>query len=84
MNGAIHNHWSAVKNELLRTGVISRVSRNPEAPMTQIGNSTSGFSWPGKDPGFSIDFQFDQISYDYGKTVGWESKRRVGISHRSF
>jgi len=73
MNGAIHNHWSAVKNELLRTGAISGITESGSS-MTQIGNSTSGFSWPGKDPGFSIDFQFDQISFDYGNTVGWEIK----------
>lgn len=73
MNGAIHGHWSAVKNELLRTGAISDITESGSS-MTQIGNSTSGFSWPGKDPGFSIDFQFDPVSYDYGKRVGWEMK----------
>jgi putative ABC transport system permease protein len=63
MNGAIHTHWSSVKNELVRTGAISGITESGSS-MTQPGNSTSGFSWPGKDPGFSIDFQFDQISFD--------------------
>jgi putative ABC transport system permease protein len=62
-----------VKNELLRTGVITGITESGSS-MTQTGNSTSGFSWPGKDPGFSSDFQLDQISFDYGQTVGWEIK----------
>ena len=73
MNGAIHNHWSAVKNELMRTGAVTGITESGSS-MTAFGNSTSGFSWPGKDPNFSSDFMFDQITYDYGKTVGWEIK----------
>ena len=79
MNGAIHNHWTAVRNELLQTGAVTGITESGGS-MTQIGNSTSGFSWPGKDPNFSTDFQVDDISYDYGKTVGWEIKEGRGFS----
>jgi len=73
MNGEIHNHWNAVKDELVKSGAIAGITESGSS-MTQLGNSTSGFSWPGKDPNFSTDFQFDGITYDYGKTVGWEIK----------
>src|SRR3984957_12512800 len=73
MNGAIHNYWGAVKNELMRTGAITGITESGSS-MTAIGNSTSGFSWPGKDADFSTDFSYDEITYDYGKTVGWEVK----------
>jgi hypothetical protein len=48
--------------------------------MTQIGNSTSGFSWPGKDANFSTNFDYDEITYDYGKTVGWDIKEGRNFS----
>jgi ABC-type antimicrobial peptide transport system permease subunit len=79
MNGAIHNHWSAVKNELMSTGAIADITESG-SPMTEVGNSTSGFSWPGKDPNFSTDFKFDGITYDYGKTIGWEIKKGRNFS----
>ncbi len=48
--------------------------QNQQSPTTGIWNSTSGFSWPGKDPNLSIDFGVVNASYDYGKTVGWQLK----------
>jgi ABC-type antimicrobial peptide transport system permease subunit len=45
-----------------------------ESPTTGIWNSTSGFSWPEKDPNLSVDFGVVLASLDYGKTVGWQIK----------
>jgi putative ABC transport system permease protein len=73
MNGEIHSHWSAVKDDLLRMGAVVNITEAGSAT-TSMNNSTSGFAWPGKDPGFSIDFQMTGITYDYGKTIGWEIK----------
>jgi hypothetical protein len=42
------------------------------SPTTETWSSTSGFEWKGKDPEQSVDFWFDEVSYDYGKTVGWQ------------
>jgi putative ABC transport system permease protein len=79
MSGAIHSHWDAVRNELLRTGAVVNITE-ASSSTTSIGNSTSGFAWPGKDPGFSIDFQRNDITYDYGKTIGWEVKEGRNFS----
>ena len=57
----------------MQTGAITSVAES-ESPTTGIWNSTSGFSWPGKDPNLSIDFGVVNASYDYGKTIGWELK----------
>ncbi len=70
-NANIHKHFDAVKDELMRAGVITSMAES-ESPTTGIWNSTSGFSWPGKDPNLSIDFGVINASFDYGKTVGWE------------
>ncbi len=70
-NPNIHNHFNVVKNELMQTGVITSMAES-QSPTTAIWNSTSGFSWTGKDPNLSIDFGVVNASFDYGKTVGWQ------------
>jgi putative ABC transport system permease protein len=79
MNPAIHNHFDAVKNELMKTGIITSISE-AESPTTGIWNSTSGISWPGKDPNLSTDFGVVSGSFDYGKTIGWKIKEGRGFS----
>ncbi len=69
----IHDHFNAVKEELLQTGVVASVTESA-SPTTGINNTTSGFSWPGKDPNLSIDFGVITASFEYGKTVGWNIK----------
>ena len=74
MNDEIRNHFSAVKDELLRTGVVASIAESG-APTTAIWGSSSGFSWKGKDPNLSVDFGTVNASYDYGKTIGWQIKQ---------
>jgi ABC-type antimicrobial peptide transport system permease subunit len=74
MNDEIRNHFSAVKDELIRTGVVALIAESG-APTTAIWGSSSGFSWKGKDPNLSVDFGTVNASYDYGKTIGWQIKQ---------
>ena len=69
----IHQHFNAVKDELMQTGIITSVAESG-APTTSIWGSSSGFSWKGKDPNLSIDFGTARISDEYGKTIGWHIK----------
>ncbi|HEY4966804.1 MAG TPA: FtsX-like permease family protein, partial [Puia sp.] len=71
MTPAIHDHFSAFKNDLMQTGTIATVTESG-SPTTGVWNSTSGFSWPGKDPNLSIDFGVVSTADDYGKTLHWE------------
>lgn len=73
MNSSVHDHFDAVKDELMQTGVTDKMAES-ESPTTGIWNSTSGFSWPGKDPALSTDFGVVRSSYDYGNTIGWNVK----------
>ncbi|MEO6549285.1 MAG: ABC transporter permease [Ferruginibacter sp.] len=73
MNESIHTHFDAVKEELLQTGAITFMAE-AESPTTAIWNSTSGFSWPEKDPALSVDLGVVGTSYNYGKTIGWKIK----------
>jgi len=69
----IHKHFNAIKDELIQVGAIASIAE-AGSPATGTWSSTSGFSWKGKDPNLSIDFNNVGVSYDYGKTVGWQIK----------
>ena len=69
----VHNHFAAVKDELVHAGVIVSMTESG-SPTTSVWNSSSGFSWPKKDPNLSIDFGNVSVAWDYGKTVGWTIK----------
>ena len=79
MNGEIHKHWNAVRNDLLRTGAVVEITEAGNST-TSTSNSTSGFSWPGKDPGFSVDFDMSSVTYDYGRTIAWDIKQGRNFS----
>lgn len=78
-DSTIHTHFNAVKDELIQTGMVASFAES-ESPTTSIWNSSSGFSWPGKDPNLSTDFGVITASFDYGATVGWEIKEGRGFS----
>jgi ABC-type antimicrobial peptide transport system permease subunit len=73
MNEEVHKHFNTVRDELIQTGAVASVAE-ALSPTTAIWNSSSGFSWKGKDPNLSIDFANAGVSADYGKTIGWEIK----------
>lgn len=72
-NSSVHDHFNAVKNELMQSGTIASIAE-AGAPVTNIWNSTSGLSWQGKDPNLSTDIGVVYASVDYGKTINWQIK----------
>ena len=66
----IHKHFDAIKTSLLNTGAITEMAESG-APPTGYSGSTSAIEWEGKDPNLSVDFKQNNVSYDYGKTIGW-------------
>ena len=72
-NPTIHEHFDAVKNELLQSGAVTDLAEAGNAP-TYIWYTTSGLSWPGKDPNSFNDFGVSYGTPEYGKVVGWEIK----------
>ncbi|HEX3166127.1 MAG TPA: ABC transporter permease [Chitinophagaceae bacterium] len=73
LNTEIHKHFNAMKDELLQSGAVISMAE-AGSPTTSIWSSTSGIGWKGKDPNLSIDFSNVGVSYDYGKTIGWQIK----------
>lgn len=78
-NPAIHEHFGAVKDELLKTGAVVSMAET-QSPTTGIRNTTSGFKWPGKDPNQSIDFGVGNVSVEFGKTIDWRIKEGRNFS----
>jgi len=79
VGSAIHTHFDAVRNDLVRTGAIAGIAEAGNST-TSSGGSSSGFEWKDKDPNLSVDFLFTGVSYDYGTTVGWDIKEGRSLS----
>ena len=67
----VHQHFDAVRTELITAGAILEMAESG-SPTTAIWNTNGGFDWEGKDPNQGVDFPNNAVSYDYGKTIGWE------------
>jgi len=67
----IHDHYDVVREDLKATGAVKEMAES-WSPLTAVWNTSGGFAWEGKDPGLSLDFPLDWVSYEYGKTVGWQ------------
>ncbi|MEP7376972.1 MAG: ABC transporter permease [Chitinophagaceae bacterium] len=69
----IHSHFDVVKNELINSAVIASMAE-AGSPTTAVWSTNAGFDWKGKDPNQAVEFPNIDVSYDYGKTVGWQFK----------
>ncbi len=67
----LHKHFDAVRNELKSSGTILEMAESGSPP-TQVWNSNGGFEWKGKDPALAVDFPNNSVTFDYGKTIGWQ------------
>jgi putative ABC transport system permease protein len=67
----IHEHFDVVKSTLIKEGAITQMAES-SSPLTDNWSSNGGIEWRGKDPNQAVDFPNSAISYDYGKTVGWQ------------
>lgn len=68
---ALYGHYNALKTDLMNTGAVSGYSQSSGSVTVQYGGVTN-LSWPGKAPDAVPLLMSNNISHDYGKTVGWE------------
>jgi putative ABC transport system permease protein len=71
MTPNIHNHFDAVRADLVSSGAILQMAE-AGSPTTAIWSTNGGFNWKGKDPNQGVDIPNTGITYEYGKTVGWQ------------
>lgn len=69
LEGDLRKTFIAFKQELLKQPGIKSVSSAQSSPL-EVGSSTQGVRWPGKDTTKLILFSNNPITYDYIKTMG--------------
>jgi hypothetical protein len=69
LDGDLSKNFYTFKQELLREPGIKGVSSSGHSPV-EVGSSTMGVTWPGKDTTKLILFSNNPITYDYIKTMG--------------
>jgi hypothetical protein len=67
---ALHEHFEAIRHELLQTGAVAEVARASQSP-AEFRNNVS-IDWSGRDPENVIFFYNVSVTPEFGKTVGWK------------
>jgi putative ABC transport system permease protein len=67
----IYNHFDAFRSELLSTGAVKDAAYS-QSPLTGVWSNNSSFNWKDKDPEQTVNFGTSGVSFEYGKTVGWQ------------
>jgi putative ABC transport system permease protein len=67
----IHEHFDVIRSTLIKDGAVTQMTES-SSPLTDNWSSNGGIEWRGKDPNQAVDFPNTSVSYDYGKTVGWQ------------
>jgi putative ABC transport system permease protein len=68
---AFDGHYDMLRNRLKADGAVAEMAES-ESPVTDVSSHNGGFDWPGKPAGLQEDFGTLKVTYDYGKTVGWQ------------
>lgn len=75
-----HDHFDAMRNDLLQTGLITEVAEG--SSITKGSRTGGGLGWKGKDPTITDDFMMFDVSFEYGKTAGWQFSHGRDFSRR--
>lgn len=63
--------YNILRTELKNTGVVTEMSES-FGKVTEIASGNGGFKWKGKDPNMQDQFGTLPVTFEYGKTVGWQ------------
>jgi len=63
--------YDLIRNELKNTGVVSEVA-GTGGSLTGLSSETGGIGWPGKHPNMESSFGTVPVTFEFGKTVGWQ------------
>ena len=67
------DHFDALRDALLQSGGASEVAAS-SSPATDVENDMLGYNWKGRDPNTTAVIGTLFVSYDFGKTLGWQLK----------
>lgn len=80
--GNLKQDFTAVKQDLLNTGVVDHVALTSDA-MLYVSNNTSGYSWQGKDPKSDILISYRPASPEFLDTWGMQLEEGRGFHSNS-
>ena len=63
--------YDLMRTELKKTGVVQEMSESA-GKVTEISSGNVGFDWRGKDPKLTAQFGTIPVSFEFGKTIGWQ------------
>jgi len=67
----LQGHYDELRTDLLETGAVVEVAESVGS-ITGSGGLTTNFSWKGKEPDSRPLLMGNNVTHDYGKTIGWE------------
>src|ERR1700722_2049324 len=67
----IAQHFKAISDELIQTGLVSAVSGSQQ-DLTNSWSNNMGYKWEGKDPNLQESFFTNTVTPDFGRSVGWQ------------
>jgi putative ABC transport system permease protein len=70
-NSDFDGKYDILRSELKNTGVVSEMSES-FGKVTEIASGNGGFQWSGKNPNLIDQFGTLPVTFEYGKTVGWQ------------
>jgi putative ABC transport system permease protein len=68
---AFDGKYDILRNRLKAHGAVAELAES-ESAVTDVNSQNGGFDWPGKPESLQENFGTIAVSYDYGKTVGWQ------------
>lgn len=74
--------YDLLRSELKNTGAVAEMSES-FGRVTEIASGNGGFTWKGKDPHLDDQFGTLPVTFEFGKTVGWQFVKGRDFS-RSF
>lgn len=73
LQGDMRKHFTAIKNDLLNTGMVENASMS-NSNVLSMGSNTSDFSWAGKAPDKEVLITVEGVSSEYISTQGMQLK----------
>jgi putative ABC transport system permease protein len=70
-NPAIHQHFNTIREELKAAQVVSEMGESVNTT-TDFNVGDTKFQWQGKSQDLPVDFAISNVTYEYGKTIGWQ------------
>jgi predicted permease len=73
LQGKMKDHFDAIKNDLMTTGVVKNATLSNNSVLS-LSSNTGDFTWPGKDPQKQVLITIEGVSPEYISTMGMQLK----------